>query len=130
MDKRLDNGEYERYIGRHFRGLSDVRNELYYRICKWGKKGMEYGKSMEETKKWLVDDINLDPKYPKHVEVLVKKWIHSIDVDLEKRTGKSEWIYLIETCDIIMWVRAEVDDLTGKVIDIVDTDIIKYPSFY
>lgn len=128
MDKRLDNGEYERYIGRHFRSLNDIRNELYYKVCIWEKKGMEYGKSMEETKKWLVDDMNLDPKYPKHVEVLVRKWIHSIDVDLEKHTGTSEWIYLIGTCDIITWVRAEVDDLTGKVIDISETDIIKYPS--
>ena len=91
---------------------------------------MEYGKSMEETKKWLVADINLAPKYPKHVTVHVRKWIHSIDVDLEKHTGTSEWIYLIETCGIITWVRAEVDDLTGKIIDISETDIIKYPSFY
>jgi len=127
MDKRLDNGEYERYIGRHFRGLSDVRNELYYRICKWGKKGMEYGDSMAETKKWIINQIEV--KHPS-VEVHCKKWIHSIDVDWEKGTGKSEWIYLIETCGIIAWIRVEVEDLTGKVIDIVDTDIIKYPSFY
>ncbi len=126
MDKRLDNGEYERYIGVHFRSLNWIRNELYHKVLKWEKKGMEYGKSMEETKKWIIAQI--ENSKSEAVEVYCKKWIHSIEVDWEAGTGKSEWIYLIETCGIIAWIRVEVDDLSGKVIDIEDTDIIKYPS--
>ena len=126
MDKRLtEHYEFEKYIRVHFRSLNWIRNELYYKVVKWEKSGMEYGDSMAETKKWIIDKIESQSSF---VEVLVKKWIHSIDVDCEAGTGKSEWLYLIETCGIITWVRAEVDDLTGKVIDIVDTDIIKYPS--
>jgi hypothetical protein len=81
---------------------------------------------MAETKRWIIDQIESQSPL---VEVICKKWIQSIDVDLEKRTGKSEWLYLVETCNMLLWFRAEVDDFNIKIIDIVDTNIIKYPSF-
>ena len=130
MDERLKkNFEYERYICNHFGDLDQLSNKLYYKIMKWEKKGMRTTESFAATKKWVIEDINLDPKYPKSVEVLAKKWIHSIDVDWEAGTGKSEWIYLIEVFGIIMWIRAEVDDLSEKVLDIEDTRLVKYPKF-
>ena len=99
--------------------------DRYYKILKWNKKGMKYGDSMAETKRWIIDQIESQSPL---VEVIHKKWIQSIDVDLEKRTGKSEWLYLVETCNMLLWFRAEVDDFNIKIIDIVDTNIIKYPS--
>jgi len=108
MNERLTrNCEYERYVCNHCGDLEESRLE---------------------TKKLVIDDMNLDTKYP-HVEVLVRKRIRSIDVDPEKNTGTSEWLYLIEIFDIITWIRAEVDDLTGKVLDIEDTNLVKYPRF-
>ena len=127
MDERfLFSLEYERYICEHFGNLKKLRNKLYYKILKWDKKGMKYGDSMAETKRWIIDQIESQSPL---VEVIRKKWIQSIDVDLEKRTGKSEWLYLVETCNMLLWFRAEVDDFNIKIIDIVDTNIIKYPSF-
>lgn len=126
MDKRLtEHFEYERYICNHFGDLNELSNKLYYKILKWEKKGMLLSESMAETKRWVINQIEV--KHPS-VEVHCKKWIHSIDVDWEAGTGKSEWIYLIETCGIIAWIRVEIDDLSEKILDIEDTYIIKYPS--
>ena len=132
MNERLKkNYEFEQYVCNHFGDLYQLSNKLYYKILKWEKRGMRTTEAYEAAKKWVIDDINLDPKYPKHVEVLAKRWIHAIDVDWEAGTGTSEWLYLIETCDIIMWIRVEIDDPrgNGKIIDIEDTFIVKYPRF-
>ena len=126
MDKRLmEHYEFEKYICNHFGDLYQLSNKLYYKILKWEKKGMRTTEAYEETKRWVITQIEWQSP---GVEVICKKWIHAIDVDWEAGTGKSEWIYLIETCDIITWVRVEIDDLTGKILDIADTFIVKYPS--
>ena len=128
MNKRLDNGEFEKYVCNHFGDLYQLSNKLYYKVLRWEKKGMKTTEAYNETKRWVIWQIENDKTGA--VEVICKKWIHAIDVDWEANTGKSEWIYLIETCDIIMWIRVEIDDPrgTGKIIDIEDTFIVKYPE--
>ena len=126
MNKRLtEKYEFEKYVCNHFGDLYQLSNKLYYKILKWEKRGMKTTEAYEETKKWLINEIEYQSSF---VEVHCKKWIHSIDVDWEAGTGTSEWIYLVETCGVITWIRVEIDDLTGKILDIADTFIVKYPS--
>ena len=129
MNERLtEHYEFEKYICNHFGDLYQISNKLYYKILKWEKRGMKTTEAYEATKRWIIDQIENDKTGA--VEVHCKKWIHAIDVDWEAGTGTSEWIYLIETCGVITWIRVEIDDPRGcgKITDIADTFIVKYPS--
>jgi len=126
MNKRLDNGEFEKYVCTHFGDLYQLSNKLYYKVLKWEKQGMRTTEAYGATKQWVIWQIENDKTGT--VEIYVKKWVHGIDVDWETRSGIHEWIYLIETFGILMWIRVEIDGLTEKIIDIVDTNIIKYPE--
>lgn len=124
-EKLLSNLEYERYINRYFGNLNKIRNKLYYKIFNWEKDGMKYSGSMAETKRCIINFIERERRY---VEIHCQKWIQTIDIDWKKGTGKSEWLYLIELFNIITWIRVEIDNLSGKILDIEDANIIKYPS--
>lgn len=124
-EKLLSNLEYERYINRYFGNLNKIRNKLYYKIFDWEKDGMKYSDSMAETKRYIIDDIE---RKRRSIKIHCKKWIQTIDIDWKKGTGKSEWLYLIELFNTITWIRVEIDNLSGKILDIEDANIIKYPS--
>ena len=88
MDKRLmEHYEFEKYICNHFGDLHQLSNKLYYKILKWEKKGMRTTEAYEETKRWVITQIEWQSP---GVEVICKKWIHAIDVDWEAGTGKSK----------------------------------------
>jgi len=126
MNKRLtEHYEFEKYVCGHFGDLEQLSNKLYYKVLKWEKKGMGTRESFEETKKWLIYELESKSDF---VEVLCKKWIHAIDVDWEEHTGTEEWLYLIETCNILIWLRLEINMLDGKILDVENARIVKYPS--